>query len=82
MSSVLKESLRGRRAPPWAGWGNVEVMLIVRWWLWFEGCCLFDVESFEEEKPGRIDRRLCSDSSGVGLQMHEGGVEKVSLKGL
>jgi hypothetical protein len=38
--------------------------------------------SLEEEKPGRIDRRLCSDSSGVGLQMHEGGVGKVSLKGL
>jgi hypothetical protein len=39
------------------------------------------LRSFEEEKPGRIDRRLCSDSSGVGLQMHEGGVGKVSLKG-
>jgi hypothetical protein len=41
--------------------------------------CLM-LRSFEEEKPGRIDRRLCSDSSGVGLQMHEGGVGKVSLK--
>jgi hypothetical protein len=79
MSSVLKESLRGRRAPPWAGWGNVEVMLIVIWW-WFVVCLMW--MSLEEGKPGRIDRRLCSDSSGVGLQMHEGGVGKVSLKGL
>jgi hypothetical protein len=40
------------------------------------------LRSFEEEKPDRIDRRLCSDDSGVGLQMHEGGVGEVSLKGL
>jgi hypothetical protein len=35
MSSVLKESLRGRLA----GWGRVEVILTEKWCLWF-GCWL------------------------------------------
>jgi hypothetical protein len=40
------------------------------------------LKSFEEEEPDEIDRRLCSDGSGVSSQMHEGGVGMVSLKGL
>lgn len=33
MSSVLKESLRGRRGA-WLGWGRVEVIFVVLVWWW------------------------------------------------
>lgn len=56
MSSVLKESLRGRLA----GWGSVEVILVEKWCWWF-GCWL--LKCFRD---GKLESCVGSEIDSTG----------------
>jgi len=64
MSSVLKESLRGRLA----GWGRVEVILTERWCLCFDCWLLLSLQKKSLRVVGESEIDSTGDYVGVAVE--------------